>query len=207
MKWIVWTATNGQLWYARPFYNDLARVRKPEFADLKLPKLPKKTASITDGLVTVTLGGVTYDGESIYADTDEERRDRWMAKNILDPNVDIDATIPYYLIEATDLPADHECGIGCMFQRAWEWDGTKVVTNMPKARVIRMARITQLCNQRLAELVEPYLHAIELGDTVAQQRVGALRQALRDIPQTFDLEQFTTPEALKAALPPELERG
>ena len=61
---------------------------------------------------------------------------------------------------------------------------------------------------RNAELVKEdvtFMRAVEDGDTDAQATIGAAKQALRDLPTTFDLTTgVTTPTQLKAKWPTEL---
>jgi hypothetical protein len=203
MKWFVWTALDGALWYSRVFYNDPIRRRKPEYVDLKLPPIPSGKTSVKEGDVTVTLGGATHDGVSIYDDTDQERLENLVAKNIAAPDASIpfDATTTYHIIEHTDLPGDHACGRACEFRDAWEWGGGLVATNMEKARVIHMNRIKRARDVELVKLDTPYMKALEANDLLEQQRIAGLKQTLRDIPQSFDLTVYTTPETLKGAWP------
>lgn len=62
-----------------------------------------------------------------------------------------------------------------------------VVVNMPKARGIHMDRIREVRNQQLLSLDVPYMRSIEVGNSTEQIRLAGLKQKLRDIPQTFDL--------------------
>lgn len=113
--------------------------------------------------------------------------------------------VDYFLVESGEVPADHDCDDGCEFFDAWEWTG-RVQVNMPKARIIHMDAIREARNAELVKLDVPYLKALETGDTVEQDRIAALKQTLRDIPQTFQavLDAKSTPETLKAARPTEL---
>lgn len=77
-----------------------------------------------------------------------------------------------------------------------------IVVNMGKARAIHMAHIRKVRNQELAALDVPFMRSIESGDNVERQRITALKQALRDIPQTFDLHtRDDTPAELRARWP------
>ena len=95
---------------------------------------------------------------------------------------------------------DHEWFFDC-----WEWKADKVVVNLPKARVVHMARIRKVRDAELARLDVPFMQALEAGNTAEQQRVAAQKQVLRDIPQTFDLTTAATPKELKSRWPPELQ--
>jgi len=76
--------------------------------------------------------------------------------------------------------------------------------DMDAARDYHMGRIRLSRDQALAALDVPFMRAVETGDTAAQSTIGAEKQTLRDIPQTFDLSGAATPEALMALWPAEL---
>lgn len=77
-----------------------------------------------------------------------------------------------------------------------------IIINMDKARAIRLAHIREVRNRELLALDVPFMRAIESGDRAARQRIGALKQKLRDIPQTFNLRTSNnTPEELRANWP------
>ena len=75
---------------------------------------------------------------------------------------------------------------------------------MPAARDLHMGRIRKRRDAELAKLDVPFIQAIERADAAEQARMGALKQTLRDIPQTLDLKAAKTPAALKALWPAEL---
>lgn len=97
-----------------------------------------------------------------------------------------------------DLPSDR------YFRNAWECQQSTVICNMEKARAIHMDAIRQVRNIELVKLDILYLRVVEMGNQPEQKRLATLKQTLRDIPQTFDLSIFTTPEELKAAWPSQL---
>ena len=101
-------------------------------------------------------------------------------------------------IVESDLLADR------YFRDAWEDLTTSVGVNMPKARVIQMDHIRRIRDQELVRLDIEFIRAVEVGDTAEQTRIASLKQTLRDIPTTFDLTVFSTPEDLKNAWPTEL---
>ena len=112
----------------------------------------------------------------------------------------------YWVVDEADLPGGAvsvENDYNYFFD-AWEWKGGKVLVNMPKARLIHMGRIRLQRDAALAALDVPFMRAVEAGDTDEQQRIAAEKQALRDIPQTLDLDGCATPEALGAVWPEEL---
>jgi len=75
--------------------------------------------------------------------------------------------------------------------------------NMNKARAIHLKEIRRVRNEELVALDVPFMRAIEAGDAEAQATIAAKKQALRDIPQTFDLTA-RTPQQLKGKWPVEL---
>ena len=79
------------------------------------------------------------------------------------------------------------------FRAAWTDDkeGEQTDIDMPKARDIHMGKIRRARNTRLTELDKRIY-----GPEKDQER-----QALRDLPQTFDLSIAITPEELKAMWP------
>ena len=90
---------------------------------------------------------------------------------------------------------------------AWEMDiDGRPKINMAKAQGVQMDYIRQERDAELETLDIPALRAMESGDAADQKRIGALKQALRDIPQTFDLSGYTTPQTLRAAWPMDLPR-
>lgn len=115
-----------------------------------------------------------------------------------DPAVHTVHSMPYRVGDDNDLPTDR------YFRPAWEDQGVAVQVNMSKARAVHMGRIREERDLRLKALDADFIKAIEIGDAAEQQRVATLKQALRDIPQDFDLSMATTPEQLKALWPPQL---
>ena len=69
-----------------------------------------------------------------------------------------------------------------------------VIINMAKACGIQMDKIRVVRNKELDALDVPFMKAIEDGDTAAQATIKTKKQALRDIPQTFDLTTDTADE-------------
>ena len=107
----------------------------------------------------------------------------------------------YSVVPITDIPSDRT------FRNAFEDNGSAVTINMPKARSIHMEHIRQVRNAELARLDVPFTRALEAVDTAEQRRIAALKQELRDIPQTFNLARFRTPATLKSAWPAQLPRA
>ena len=80
-----------------------------------------------------------------------------------------------------------------------------IVINMAKARAVHMDVIRVSRNNELAKEDINYMKALEAGDTSAQDAVKTKKQALRDIPATFDLTTgVSTTDQLKAKWPTEL---
>jgi hypothetical protein len=61
-------------------------------------------------------------------------------------------------------------------------------------------------DKQLAELDVTFIRAVEDGDPDAQDAASVEKQALRDIPQEFDLSSASTPEQLTALWPEDLDR-
>jgi hypothetical protein len=80
-----------------------------------------------------------------------------------------------------------------------------VSVNMARARAVHLTEIRRVRNEELAKEDINMLKAIEAGNTSEQSTVATRKQALRDIPATFDITTgVTTPELLKAKWPAEL---
>ena len=93
-------------------------------------------------------------------------------------------------IERSDLPKDRD------FRNAWcPCPEKKITVDMNKAKEIHMGKI------RKARDVE--LKKLDI-ETLKGKDVQSQKQVLRDLPQTFDLSQATTPDELKALWPKEL---
>jgi len=94
-----------------------------------------------------------------------------------------------------------------LFRNAWADDGATVAVDMETARGMHMDVIRVDRDAQLVELDVTFMRAVEDGDTDAQAEVGAAKQVLRDIPQTFDLAGYTTAEDLNEAWPADLPRS
>ena len=80
-----------------------------------------------------------------------------------------------------------------------------VNVNMTRARAIHLTEIRRSRNAELVKEDINMLKAIEAGNTSEQSTVATKKQALRDIPATFDITTgVDTPEQLKARWPTEL---
>jgi len=100
-------------------------------------------------------------------------------------------------VPASTLPGNRA------FRNCWRDDGLgKVQVDMPLARQLRLEEIRAKRDVLLAQTDTLLLRAVEAQDAPRQQALKALRQTLRDVPQSFPLDKFTTPEALAQAEPP-----
>jgi len=206
MKWIVFTGEvvappshdldrpglDGALWVIRPFYNDENRKRKLEYVGLKLPHIPPGQVSVTKDGVTVTLDNAKVSNTSIYSQTNTQyiemlRKQHVSAPDISTPLHEDTAT---YLVEATDIPSDHPCGLRCKLRNAWEWTG-QVTVNMPYARELRDTEFKRI-------KVREILKAQALADDAEVARLKAI---------TFDVSRFTDPGALEMAWPDGLPKS
>ena len=83
-------------------------------------------------------------------------------------------------------------------------DGTPKI-NMAKARGVHMDKIRVARDAELVKKDIPFMRAVEAGDASAQATIATEKQALRDIPQTFDLTT-DTPAQLRDKWPDGLPR-
>lgn len=109
---------------------------------------------------------------------------------------------PRILDTADGFPADRT------FRDAWTGDaaGTGVAVDMPRARAIHMDRIRAARAPELARLDTEVSKALAAGDSAGAASAEAARQALRDLPATFDLTAAADPAALDALWPAILPR-
>lgn len=97
------------------------------------------------------------------------------------------------------------------FRNCWEQDLSdspdEVKVHMGKARQVHLNRLRQHRNEKLAELDQKMMRAIEDNDTAEITRLKRRKQKLRDMPALaeLDIEAIHTPEELKAFIPTELQ--
>ena len=132
-----------------------------------------------------------FDRERGEEETDDDVLNRTMLR-FREVN-NISADVESYIVEDTEIPADHECNTLCEFFDAWEWKDSGARVNMAKARGIHMDRIREMRDKELAKKDIEYMKALEANDGSAAT-VAAKKQELRDIPQTFDLTTDTAEE-------------
>lgn len=106
--------------------------------------------------------------------------------------------VSYDVVDSATLPVDRT------FRKALIIDNGAVSVDMVKACDIHMDRLREMRQEKFVEMGFPQKLNEEVENAVVSAPVKAQLQALRDIPQTYDLSVATTPEALKAMIPVEL---
>jgi hypothetical protein len=135
--------------------------------------------------------------ETEHLKTEREKLNYHTKKYLAKIGVPVD---DYWVLDHTELPSK-------VFRNAWIDTGKKVVVDMPAARGIHMNRIRVDRDKELSKKDVEYIRALEVRGTTEIKRVIAEKQALRDIPQTFDLSSYLASETLHGAWPSELPRG
>ena len=130
--------------------------------------------------------------------TDDDVLDECIRRNI-ETGI-LPAGVAYRIIEANEIPTHR------LFRNAWSDDGDEIAVDMSKARDIHMDDIRVDRDKKLTELDVTFMRAIEDDDSDAQSAASVEKQALRDIPETFDLSSASTPEQLTALWPEDLDR-
>ena len=102
-------------------------------------------------------------------------------------------------IALTEIPQERR------YRNAWRDTGATIEHDMGHAREIHMDHIRKARNRAIVELDVPFMRALEKGDMKEQRDIGARKQALRDLPQTFDLSSARTVDELP--WPEDLPRG
>ncbi len=136
-------------------------------------------------------------------------------KLVVDGDYGITEDHPLFLVEDFDQRARlvECCGTyfryGAFTQAgvdgAWEMDiDGRPRINMVKASVIQMDFIRIARNTELKVLDELQSRAQGTFDLTEVTRLELKKNTLRNLPETFDLSSFTTPQALKEAWPGEL---
>ncbi len=92
------------------------------------------------------------------------------------------------------------------FRNAWtdDKDTDTIDVDMVKARPIHMDVIRGLRKEKLKDLDIQFARALEQSDTKEINKIAEQRQILFDLPTTYDLSKYHTPEALKEAIPKEV---
>ena len=110
--------------------------------------------------------------------------------------------VSYEVIAEAEIPPPSDRA----FRDAWAVAGGKVDTDMTKAREIHRGRIRAERDRLLQAKDIEYQRADERGDTNEKARIAAEKQALRDLPATFDLSGAKTEAELEALWPAELSK-
>lgn len=121
-------------------------------------------------------------------------------EDVLAKDVPADA-VNARVVDVSEIPSDRT------FRDAWEDDGKRVSPNLVKAQKIHMDRIRVVRNEELKKLDIPQMTAISKGDTAEVAKIESKKQALRDLPVTFDLKKAKTADELKALWPAELPKS
>lgn len=89
-----------------------------------------------------------------------------------------------------------------IFYGAWTSDGAgNIKVDLPLARGIRMAEFRAERNRRLDDSDREWARLSEVGTPEGQATHRAYRQALRDVPQSIDLDKIDTAAKLEAFQP------
>ncbi len=87
------------------------------------------------------------------------------------------------------------------FRNAWKHENGSINVDMKKAREIHINQLRLMRNTKLEELDKSYMKAIERDDSIQKENIATMKQQLRDMPQTFDLSVYKTPDQLKSSKP------
>lgn len=86
-----------------------------------------------------------------------------------------------------------------IYRGAWSYDGD-VSVKMEAARISHQDKIKESSENKLKEMYVDYI----LADDAQKIIISSDMQTVKDLPQTFDLEQYTNANDLKNAWPTEL---
>lgn len=120
--------------------------------------------------------------------------------HLLEKSVPPDAT-NVAIMDASNIPSDRT------FRDAWDYsvDKSMLVVDMEKARVVHMDGLKRKRKAQLEKLDVDMMREVEASNTGAQATIAKVKQMLRDMPQTFDLNVYATPDELKNAKPDYLD--
>ena len=102
-------------------------------------------------------------------------------------------------IASINIPTDRT------FRNAWKLNGSTIDHDMSKAREIKRDQLRSLRTPLLETLDVDYQKADEVDNKVLKAEIAAKKQALRDVTNNPAIDVATTPEELKAILPPILK--
>jgi len=103
--------------------------------------------------------------------------------------------VPHVLVSDEAAPPT-VMGIG-----AWRLDGKRVVLDMAAARAAHMDMIRHARDEELRALDIAWNRATDAGDHALARRIGQQRQKLRDLPQTFNMNNARSPAELREMWP------
>jgi hypothetical protein len=106
-----------------------------------------------------------------------------------------DSVVSIAPIADADIPQDRT------FRDGWALNGGKIVHDMAKCREVHREHMRAARAPKLAALDVQFIRAVEAGDKVAQAKIAADKQALRDVTADPAIEAAATPDALKAVWP------
>lgn len=112
----------------------------------------------------------------------------------------LQAITPFRITTIDKIPKDR------YFRNAWTDDNatTTVDIHLGKARAVHMNEIRKVRNDKFIELGFPTKLNEDLEMAIIPEAIRNKLRALRDLPETIDLSQATTPKELKAIWPKEL---
>lgn len=90
---------------------------------------------------------------------------------------------------------------GDSFRDAFKIEGSSLVVDMEKARIIHMRRIKEMQQKKLTEMGFPQPLNPQIEAAIIDEATRNELQRLRDIPQSFDLSTASTPEQLASLWP------
>jgi len=87
------------------------------------------------------------------------------------------------------------------FRDAWTSNGAEVLQEINKCREIHRAKLREMRLPKLAALDVEYMRADEDGDSAKKAEIAAKKRALRDVTNFSGIDEATTPDQLKLAIP------
>ncbi len=101
----------------------------------------------------------------------------------------------------------NDIDIDPLYRKAYDYShtGKPCKLNIAKAREVHMTRIRKARDKKLPKLDIDYQRAMESKNEKKMEELAKVKQALRDLPDTFSLSRARTLDALKALIPDELK--
>jgi hypothetical protein len=111
----------------------------------------------------------------------------------------------WVLVDRNELPVSSVIGQGALICWGCCIQNDRVVVDLDAIKYFRMNKIRRIRNYMLQDSDVDLLLAMERNDHKECERLKRWRQALRDIPQTFDMSQYVAHDhLLYCAIPSEL---